>query len=690
MYKNENNTAYVYDFKTNEARPLTLLNDQVITNSYQQDLSPDKNYLLVANNVQKVYRHSFLAKYDVIDLKKGSVMPVLDSNVSLQLCIWSTSGNALVIVYENNIYYKPTVSESRVIKLTADGIRERIYNGIPDWVYEEEVFGSNSAIWFSPLGENLAFASFNDSNTQVMNIPYYGPPGNLQYQYPREIHLRYPKIQLYKVKDNKISKDVEPEMNCITCGVINEVAKNYSVPWGLNYNCSHNSISFSKDHSFYSMYCGGPQIPEVSIFTKDGNRVTTWEQNSALHALLANKAVPERMRLKVPLPGDLEAQVQLWLPPSMDKSGKTKYPMIPGTPNPQVYLNVVNLKGADDTMMQLIRIPPPIENVTNDHILSAVTWASENEVVSVWMNRVQNIAIILSCNYMPGKEINCKKLLQVSEPNGWVDIFTPPSFPKNGNGSSSMVLVLPQEVEDDKKGSDYFRHVTRVDQTPEGPDTNSVTERFTADWGTYMATNRSVIYAAIDGRGSGNNGNKLLFANYRNLGTVEIEDQINVTRYLQKTYPFIDNERTVIWGWSYGGYAAGMALVKDDTNVFKCGISVAPVTDWAYYDTIYTERYMGLPTMEDNIQGYARSDLNGKAERLRGKEYLLVHGTLDDNVHFQHAMMLVKILVAKDIYFQQLNYPDEEHGLTGVRPHLYHSLERFLDQCFQTDEVKTE
>ncbi|XP_046398463.1 venom dipeptidyl peptidase 4 isoform X2 [Ischnura elegans] len=698
----------------------------VINEASQHILSPDKKYLLVARQTQKVYRHSLLATYNVIDLDTGLIASVWIPNVDLQLCMWSTVGNALVFVFANNIYYKPNAANKKVIQITTDGVNETIYNGIPDWVYEEEVLGSNSALWFSPSGESLAFASFDDSDTQIMTIPYYGPPGNLQFQYPRELHIRYPKpgtpnprvtlrvvnltsainaptmndalipvpapvdlvtmdhilaaatwasntelvavwmnrvqntavitscdissgkemacakllqssepggwlelfspplfpktkpgtssmvlilpqkvgvgedasnymhvsrvdqrpgarplitalsrgkmsvreiIQwddkngdiyftataegdsaqrhLYRVKDK-----IPPEAAvCMTCGVKNDASSNAYKLWGDNLNCSYNSVSLSEDNSLYALYCGGPQIPEVSIWTKEGERVLTWEKNMGLHTLLENREVPEKMRLKVPLPGGLDAEVALRLPPNMDKSGTTKYPMV--------------------------------------------------------------------------------------------------------------VLVYG------------------------GPNTNQVNDRFEADWGTYLVTNRSVIYASIDARGSGLRGDKLLYSVYRNLGSFEVEDQINVTRYLQKAFPFIDSNRTAIWGWSYGGYATGMALAKDSENVFRCGISVAPVTDWAYYDTMYTERYMGLPTPQDNLKGYARSNLNHLAPKLRGKDYLLVHGTLDDNVHYQQSMMLSRVLQTSDILFQQLTYPDEEHGLTGVHLHLYHSMEHFLNECLR-------
>lgn len=173
-----------------------------------------------------------------------------------------------------------------------------------------------------------------------------------------------------------------------------------------------------------------------------------------------------------------------------------------------------------------------------------------------------------------------------------------------------------------------------------------------------------------------------------------------ICRCLQETYPFIDPLRTGIWGWSYGGFAAALVLAKDSEGVFAFATSVAPVTDFIYYgnqfsfislivfftkiytDSIYTERYMGLPTEEDNLQGYNNTDIAHYAECFRGKNFQLIHGNGDDNVHYQQSMLLAKALERADIQFQQISYPDEAHSLSGVYAHLYHSIDRFWARSF--------
>ncbi|XP_028167789.1 venom dipeptidyl peptidase 4-like, partial [Ostrinia furnacalis] len=195
-----------------------------------------------------------------------------------------------------------------------------------------------------------------------------------------------------------------------------------------------------------------------------------------------------------------------------------------------------------------------------------------------------------------------------------------------------------------------------------GPDTALVTKAWNVDWGSSLVSRYGIAVAQIDGRGSGLRGVEDMFAVNRRLGTVEIEDQITVTRYLQQNFNWVDGNRTCIWGWSYGGYAASLALARGG-DVFRCAAAVAPVVDWRFYDTIYTERYMDQP--QNNPTGYAESSLltEDVVEAFRDKRYFLIHGTADDNVHFQHAMLISRLLQRRDVYFQQMSYTDEDHGL---------------------------
>ncbi|KAG7311672.1 hypothetical protein JYU34_002725, partial [Plutella xylostella] len=214
-----------------------------------------------------------------------------------------------------------------------------------------------------------------------------------------------------------------------------------------------------------------------------------------------------------------------------------------------------------------------------------------------------------------------------------------------------------------------------------GPNTNRVFDTFTATYHSYITTSRNMVFLEADGRGAGLNGRDNLFAVNNALGTVEMTDHIHILKEVLSRYPFLDADRVAIYGHSYGGYAALLTMIYDDENVFKCAVSGAPVTSWLYYNTMYTERYMGVPTEEDNLAGYQAGDVTLLADKLNGKDFYIMHGNADDNVHYQNAAKLMRALQLKDIPFQQMSYPDEAHSLNGVSLHRYNTMDRYLDRC---------
>lgn len=213
-----------------------------------------------------------------------------------------------------------------------------------------------------------------------------------------------------------------------------------------------------------------------------------------------------------------------------------------------------------------------------------------------------------------------------------------------------------------------------------GPNSVRVVDTFAIGYKEHLITSRKVIYCMIDGRGSGNKGKDMLFTINNQMGSVEIDDQIAVTDQLHKMFRFIDANRTSIWGWSYGGYATALVLARDVNKVFQSGISVAPVSSWIYYDSIYTERYMGLPTLADNLVNYNRGDATRGLDTnaMRDHRYMLIHGNADDNVHFQQAMVLTKALVKADILFDQVVSQSCMRNLTGMK-YLFNSYMYFLE-----------
>lgn len=217
-----------------------------------------------------------------------------------------------------------------------------------------------------------------------------------------------------------------------------------------------------------------------------------------------------------------------------------------------------------------------------------------------------------------------------------------------------------------------------------GPNSQAVLDQFGLYFTEYLATNFDIIGIQFDARGSGYYGNQFLYAVYRNLGYYEARDAIAVAKQLQKK-SYVDPDRIAIWGWSYGGFFSATALAMSQGEI-RTAVSVAPVTDWRYYDTVYTERYMGVPTKEDNLDGYKRTSLLYRPKDFEGKNFFLIHGTADDNVHFQNTAQLAASLIKAKVSFKSQFYTDKNHGI-NPRLHLFTEFGKFLEEKLSLTEI---
>ncbi|XP_033227069.1 venom dipeptidyl peptidase 4 isoform X2 [Belonocnema kinseyi] len=712
LYRNERGSLLVYNVTSRKTKVLLDSSNEGLAVSFDHQISADHKYLLLASSYQKLYRHTYLAHYKIVNLEtlKEFDFPSHNASVPLQLVTWGPKGNSLVYVYQNNIFYRPKVEDEEDYQVTTSGVFASVYNGVPDWVYEEEVFSSNKALWFSPSGTKLAFGYFDDKNTPIMSIPFYGYPGSISFQYTSVIPIHYPKsgttnptVKLFCVDLEDIIKkngttpiEIEspphlknkqtilsavdfPTENLLSATWMNRVQNEayFHLCDVITQNCT-TVLSYTEANGWVDQFA-------PPVFSKDGAAfllILPQKQSDKgdwKHLVLVSNATTDAKTTALTSGTFVVTEIVSW-----DQENHFVYYLATSEKDPaQQHLYRVslldrrrkskclscNVKGKSDGVRCLYnqaRFSP-------DNSYYVLTCAGPG---------VPDISI---CDKNSTKlfswEDNYEVAEQLAEKS--LPVVKRLTVPVPGGFEAQVRLMIPPDV--DMSGSTKYPMVVYVYG---GPDSNQVTEKFNIDWGTYLVTNKSIIYAAIDGRGSGVKGNKMLFSGYRHLGTVEIEDQIGVTKYLKDKFPFIDRTRTAVWGWSYGGYAAGMILATDPNDVFKCGMSVAPVTDWALYDSIYTERFMGLPTSSDNLKGYEEAQLLKKVDvdkesGFRKKAYYLIHGTLDDNVHYQQSLMLAKVLEQKDILFRQQTYTDEDHGIVQSRSHLYHSLENFLDECFE-------
>jgi len=729
VYRDVDESLVMVDARGSPGRVIVPGNVMRDPRVFRFKLSPDQKYVMLAFRPQRLFRHSFLAQYDIYNIATGrrtKLQPDLDELIKalggggpgappplppgqappqlpVEFAMWGPQGSSLAYVFGANIYYRES-PESVDVMVTTSGRPGVVFNGVADWVYEEEVLSDTRAIWFSPDGDKIAWVEFNDTNVDVMTITHYGQPGNLQFQYPIQTPLRYPKpgrknptINVFATAVRGIRSTPRPLLLEPPSYFSSRERYIYAVTWptkdevSLTWENRHQNYSVVSVCKALSASCsdslvmtspgGWLELEEAPVYTKDGRRFAmALSANGYKQVNVVNRDTNQRVPITS---GNMvvtniyhwdEVNHEIYFKATKENSPGERHlykvtDFQSGQPGLVTCLSCeeLNTRGGACGYNSF--------EFSHDKSFYAMSCNGPHvpQVYLYQTNPNQRTAILVD-NAKLSADLALKSLPKVSNLNIPVD---------GGKYQAKVRLYLPPDFSESKR-------YPLVINVYGGPNSQQVNDRFKLDWGTYLTTSEGVIYGLIDGRGSGFKGDEMLHEIYYNIGQVEVQDQIDVTKQLISLYPFIDKSRVAIWGWSYGGFVTASVLARDadQSNIFQCGISVAPVTNWIYYDSIYTERYLGLPTPDDNLAGYQASDVTAKAKKLANKKYLMVHGTADDNVHYQQSMMFARAMEEADVLFKQLSYPDEAHGLVGLRPHFYHSLTDFLlNDCFQRNEV---
>uniref|UniRef100_A0A182W6X9 Venom dipeptidyl peptidase 4 n=1 Tax=Anopheles minimus TaxID=112268 RepID=A0A182W6X9_9DIPT len=651
-----------------------------------QLIKPDFTKALVRYDVRSVFRHSSLSKYAIYDTLDESIYHIANQE-EVSYCILSPTGESLAYVKDNNVYYRASLLDPVERPLTLDGVTGVVYNGIADWVYEEEVFGTDVTLWFSPNGRRLAMASFDDRDVKEFTYQMYGSPDDTDKQYPEEFRIRYPKVNTtnptvhLQVMDLSVSDPswVELPAPLATVGedhvlgtvnwasedVVGVIWTNRRQNVATFLKCQATAgtcteaIRFDRPNGWYDLYQPRCYGPDRCFLMGDNNG---W------------RAVMELVEGASPVARTPSGFTVSALNGYDEQSQALYYTAVPASQphHRHVYRNEECLTcGLTDELEGSVGCNFASVSFSTDLSYMAATCTGPTPSYTQ-IFRTSDRQLVADWEWNMERREQLKQYKKVS-----VRFLRVPVG--DGSFQASVRLYLPPEI-DFESPATATRKYPMVVYVYAGPNSVGVTDGFSVGFANYMATTKGVIYAQIDGRGTGNQGYEFLFSINNRLGTYEMEDQIAVARYLHETYAFIDPQRTGIWGSSYGGYATAMTLEKDHEQVFRCGISVAPVTSWMFYDSIYTERYMGRPT--DNGAGYDRSDISSFTDELKNHLFLLIHGTADDNVHYQQSMVFTRALLDHDIDFEQMTYPDEAHSLSGVQRHLYHTMDQFWDRCF--------
>uniref|UniRef100_A0A452U6H5 Dipeptidyl peptidase 4 n=1 Tax=Ursus maritimus TaxID=29073 RepID=A0A452U6H5_URSMA len=645
---------------------------EACTRQDSRDVKMNKTQFLTSKVMQ--WRHSYTASYAIYDLANRRLITEEKIPNNTQWITWSPEGHKLAYVWNNDVYVKnePNSSSQRI---TWTGKENVISNGITDWVYEEEIFSAYSALWWSPKGTFLAYAQFNDTEVPLIEYSFYSDES---LQYPKTVRIPYPKVcaPIHVVLAVITLAEVNSIWDYYLCDVtwVNEERislqwlrriQNYSVMDICDYDNFTNSWrkTVAQEHTEMSTTGWvGRFRPSEPHFTSDGKSFykIISDQDGYKHICLFQ--IDKQVMYLTFFKNIINIYFICFLPRYYISN---EYKGMPGG------RNLYKIQLSDHTKVTCLSCELNPERCQ----YYSVSFSEEAKYYQLrcsgkcelpWGGRAaqgppcpvleDNSALdkMLQEVQMPSKKLD---FIILNETKFWYQMILPPHF----DTSKKYPLLI---------------------EVYAGPCSQKADAIFRLNWATYLASTENIIVASFDGRGSGYQGDKIMHAVNRRLGTFEVEDQIEAARQFSKM-GFVDDKRIAIWGWSYGGYVTSMVL-GSGSGVFKCGIAVAPVSRWEYYDSVYTERYMGLPTPEDNLDYYKNSTVMSRAENFKQVEYLLIHGTADDNVHFQQSAQISKALVDAGVDFQAMWYTDEDHGIASstAHQHIYTHMSHFIKQCF--------
>ena len=624
--------------------------------------SEDESKLLIKTETEAIYRHSTRANYYVWDRAKKSLTTVCPDGKQMYASL-SVNMDKVAYVRENNLYYKDLTS-GKEIQITTDGKQNEIINGGADWVYEEEFSFAKGFQW-SPDGKTIAFMRFDESKVKEFTMTNYRDG-----LYPEYVTFKYPKVgeanavvslHLYNLETAKTVKamtgketDVyfprikwtkDPNKLCIF--KLNRLQNELELL--LADAETGETTSLLKEKNKYYI-----DITDDIRFLEDGEQfIWTSEKSGYNHIYLYDMKGKEKAQLTS---GDYDVTSFYGVD---EKRNLVYYQAAEESPlGRQVYS--VNLKGKGKKKMTPAAGTNTVQfSSTYDYYVNTFSTANSASTYAVYTNEGKEVRVIED-NALMGK-------LQKEYGTTPVEFF---DFKTSENVELNGYMIKPPNFDKNKKYP-VFMYVYG------GPGSQTVNDRFGGFnyWWFQMLAQKGYLVVSVDNRGTGARGEEFKKVTYLQLGKYETMDQIEAAKYLGKQ-SYVDADRIGIFGWSYGGYMSSLCLFKGN-DVFKSAIAVAPVTNWKWYDTIYTERYMR--TEKDNADGYLDNSPVYFADKLKGN-YLLVHGMGDDNVHFQNTAEMVNALVNANKQFDTYFYPNRNHGIYGgtTRLHLYNKMTEFI------------
>ena len=623
--------------------------------------SSDEKLLLIANNSNQIFRHSFTADYFLYDLSTKQLTKLFDYQV--QEPTFSPDGKKIAFAKENNLYVYDLASKATT-QITTDGKKNAIINGITDWVYEEE-FAFVRAFDWSADSKKIGYIRFDETAVPEFTMNIFHKD-----LYPKNETFKYPKageknaivsLHLYDItsKSNKEAKlgsyndfyiarlKWTNDANFLSVQVLNRHQNNLDLIFVDGNSATAKVVLNEKDKAYVD-------VTDNLTFLKDNSFIWTSEKDGFNHIYVYDKN------------GKLKNQVTKgnWeITSYYGFDEKTNTVFYQSTENGSINRDVygISLSGknkkrlSSQTGTNGATFSPNFQFFINSFSSATqpttytLNSANDGKQIKSIVNN-DALAAKLKAYNLPSKEFLVIKTDKGNELNAWI--------------------LKPKDFDPNKKYPVFMYQYS-------GPGSQQVNNDWnnTDDYWFSMLTQQGYIVACVDGRGTGFKGADFKKVTQKELGKYEVEDQIDAAKVIGN-YPYVDKTRIGIFGWSYGGFMSSNCILKGN-DVFKMAIAVAPVTNWRFYDSVYTERYMQTP--QENPTGYDENSPINHVDKLKGK-FLLIHGSADDNVHVQNSMQMMEALIQANKQFDSQIYPDKNHGIYGgkTRIQLYNKMTNFI------------
>ncbi len=623
-------------------------------------LSADESKAMIPTATESIYRRSSRSLFYVWNSADNKITKV--SNDKIRYATFNPQADKIAYVFGNDLYVKD-IGKNKTKRLTKDGMQNSIINGAVDWVYEEEFAMSKGFDWNAD-GTKLAYYRFDESRVKQWDMEVFGKlyPYHSQFKYPKageqnsivDVYItnlknKGKKLDIGSENDQYIPRiQWTKDANTLSIQRLNRHQNKWELLM-VDAKTRDVSISWIETSKYYV------DITDDIVFLDDKNHFVMKSERSGYWHLYLHKI--QGPQVFVITRGDWEVDRLLGVD---EKNQKVYFTSTEISPMER-HIYVTDIDGKGKTQLTSAKGTHSAA-FSNDFSTYLHTYNSATipHVYSIRNNEGEMVRL-LEDNAEFGESLKGYNLgpinFEIIELDSGVRLNSYTIKPSNFDQNKKYPLLMfvyggpgSQQVKDNWLYSNYF-------------------------WHQMLANQYGYIIACVDNRGTGGRGAEFKKMTYQQLGKFETEDQIASAKYYgAKTY--IDSSRIGIWGWSYGAYMSSLCLTKG-ADVFKTAIAVAPVTNWRYYDNIYTERYMRTP--QENAFGYDDNSPINHVEKLTGK-YLIIHGTGDDNVHFQNSAEMVKKMISLNIPFDSEYYPNRNHGIFGgnTRLHLFNRMTSFI------------